>query len=108
MYRAFWIRWYHHCIIGWFNRCVGSDGIVDVQTTRLSQNTSVGGGYSSDVITYLTFDVNMRTSNLWVALYSNYQQFLYDPVSDFRGLNSLFGETAGVSCTPPTDRLPVG
>ena len=52
-------------------------------TIPQSQNVSVRG-YSSDIVTYLTFEVNLRTSNLWVAPYSSYQQFLYDTVSDFR------------------------
>ena len=54
------------------------------------------------------FDVNPRISNLWVALYPNHQQFIFHPVSDYPGLNSLFGETAGVSCMPAVDRMPVG
>jgi len=34
--------------------------------------------------TYLTFVLSVRVTNLWVAPYSKYQQFLYDTISDFR------------------------
>ena len=59
----------------------------------LSQDVSVRG-YSSDIVTYLTFDVNLRTSNLWVAPYSSHQQFLYDTVSDFRDKSWTFEKIA--------------
>ena len=57
--------------------------IYRVKLTPLSQNDFVRG-YSSDIVTYLTFELNLRTSNLWVAPYSNHQQFFYDTVSEFR------------------------
>ena len=63
------------------------------QPTPPSQNDFVRG-YSSDIITYLTFEVNLRTSNLWVAPYSNHQQFLYDTVSDFRDKGWTFEKIA--------------
>ena len=59
----------------------------------LSQDVSVRG-YSSDIVTYLTFDVNLRASNLWVAPYSSHQQFLYDTVSDFRDKGRTFEKIA--------------
>ena len=59
------------------------DDLPPNPTIPRSQNTGVRG-YSSDIITYFTFDVDLRTSNLWVAPYSNHQQFLYDTVSDLR------------------------
>ena len=58
-----------------------------------SWNGSVRG-YSSDIVTYLTFDVNLRTSDLWVAPYSSHQQFLYDTVSDFRDKGWTFEKIA--------------
>ncbi len=64
------------------------------KTTPPSQNGSVRG-YSSDILTYLTFDVNIRTSNLWVAPYSNHQQFLYNTISKFREKNWTFKQIAG-------------
>ena len=33
---------------------------------------------------YFTFEVEVRISNLWVAPYSTYQQFLYDTICGFR------------------------
>jgi hypothetical protein len=33
---------------------------------------------------FFTFTVEIRFTNLWVAPYSQYQQFLYDTISDFR------------------------
>ena len=51
-------------------------------------------GYSGDIVTYLTFDVNLRTSDLWVAPYSSHQQFLYDTVSDFRDKGWTFEKIA--------------
>ena len=41
---------------------------------RNPQNTEV----------FLTFVLSVRVSHLWVAPYSQYQQFLYDTISDFR------------------------
>ena len=64
-----------------------------METTPPSQDVSVRG-YSSDIVTYLTFDVNLRTSNLWVAPYSSHQQFLYDTVSDFRDRGRTFEKIA--------------
>ena len=61
--------------------------------TPRSLNSSVRG-YSSDIVTYLTFDVNLRTSNLWVAPYSNHQHFLYDTVSNFRDKGWTFKQIA--------------
>ena len=58
-----------------------------------SQNVVVRG-YSSDIVTYLTFDVNLRTSNLWVTPYSSHQQFLCDSVSDFRDKGWTFQKIA--------------
>ena len=62
-------------------------------TIPRSQNVSVRG-YSSDIVTYLTFEVNLRTVNLWVAPYSSHQQFLYDTVSDFRDKGWTFKQIA--------------
>ena len=38
---------------------------------------------------FLTFVLSVRASHLWVAPYSQYQQFLYDTITDLRekGLN---------------------
>ena len=64
-----------------------------METTPPSQDVSVRG-YSNDIVTYLTFDVNLRTSNLWVAPCSSHQQFLYDTVSDFRDKGRTFEKIA--------------
>jgi len=45
-------------------------------------NTS--GEYSSSTDVFFTFTVEVRISNLWVAPYSQYQQFLYDTICGFR------------------------
>ena len=47
---------------------MGNDG------KRNSQNTEV----------FLTFRLSVRASHLWTAPYSEYQQFLYDTISEFR------------------------
>ena len=41
---------------------------------RNPQNTEV----------FLTFRLSVRATHLWVAPYSQYQQFLYDTISDYR------------------------
>ena len=64
------------------------------KTTQRSQNGFVRG-YAIDIITYLTFAVNIRTSTLWVTTYSNHQQFLYDTISEFRDKNWTFKQIAG-------------
>jgi len=64
------------------------------KTIPWSQNGFVRG-YSNNIITYLTFDVNIRTSNLWVTAYSNHQQFLYDTISEFRDKDWTFKQIAG-------------
>ena len=53
-----------------------------------SQNVSVRG-YSPNILPYLTFHANLRSSNLWVAPYSEYQTELHNTISDLRdrGLN---------------------
>jgi hypothetical protein len=38
----------------------------------------------SNIDVYFTFTLSVRITNLWVAPYSQYQQFLYDTISDFR------------------------
>ena len=63
------------------------------RTTPQSQNDFVRG-HSSDIVTYLTFDVNLRTSDPWVAPYFSHQQFLYDTVSDFREKGWTFQKIA--------------
>ena len=70
--------------------------ILEVHTYPLiQQSLSVSvRGYSSDIVTYLTFDANPRTSNLWFAPYSNHQQVLYDTVSDFRDKGWTFEKIA--------------
>ena len=40
--------------------------------------------HPSNTDIYFSFTVEVRFSNLWVAPYSSYQQFLYDTISDFR------------------------
>ena len=34
--------------------------------------------------TYLTFDLTVRASHLWVAPYNDYQQYLYETIMGFR------------------------
>ena len=52
---------------------------MGVDSHRNTQNTEI----------YLTFLLSVRASHLWVAQYSQYQQFLYDTITDLRekGLN---------------------
>ena len=45
-------------------------------------NTS--GEYSSSTDVFFTFTVEVRISNLWVAPYSQYQQFLFVTINDLR------------------------
>ena len=33
---------------------------------------------------FLTFRLSVRASHLWIAPYSEYQQFLYDTITDLR------------------------
>ena len=40
--------------------------------------------YSSSTDVFFTFTVERRFTNLWVAPYSQYQQFLYDTINDLR------------------------
>ena len=40
--------------------------------------------HPSNTDIYFTFTVEVRFSNLWVAPYSQYQQFLYDTITGFR------------------------
>ena len=39
---------------------------------------------NTDTEVFLTFRLSVRASHLWVAPYSEYQQFLYNTISDFR------------------------
>ena len=47
---------------------------MGVDSKRNPQNTE----------TYLTFVLSVRATHLWVAPYSQYQQFLYDTITDLR------------------------
>ena len=38
----------------------------------------------TDTEVFLTFRLSVRASHLWTAPYSEYQQFLYDTISEFR------------------------
>ena len=40
--------------------------------------------HSSNTDIYFTFTLEVRFTNLWVAPYSSYQQFLYDTICGFR------------------------
>ena len=44
--------------------------------------------------TYLTFDLTIRASHLWVAPYNEYQQFLFDTITDFRSKGWNFQQIA--------------
>lgn len=45
----------------------------------------VGGNQTpQNTETYLTFVLSVRVTHLWVAPYSQYQQFLYDTITGFR------------------------
>jgi len=45
----------------------------------------VGGNQTpKNTETYLTFVLSVRVTHLWVAPYSEYQQFLYDTITSFR------------------------
>ena len=39
---------------------------------------------NTDTEIFLTFRLSVRAGHLWVAPYSQYQQFLYNTISDFR------------------------
>ena len=39
---------------------------------------------NTDTEVFLTFRLSVRASHLWVSKYSDYQQFLYNTISDFR------------------------
>lgn len=39
---------------------------------------------SEHIETYLTFDLTVRASHLWVAPYNEYQHFLYETIVEFR------------------------
>ena len=40
--------------------------------------------HQSNIDVYFTFTLSVRISNLWVAPYSQYQQFLFDTIKGFR------------------------
>ena len=40
--------------------------------------------HQSNIDVYFTFTLSVRITNLWVAPYSQYQQFLYDTITDLR------------------------
>ena len=61
--------------------------------TPRSLNGSVRG-YSPNILTYLTFEVNLRSTNLWVAPYSQYQTELHDTISDLRDKGLTFNQIA--------------
>ena len=44
--------------------------------------------------TYLTFDLTVRASHLWVHPYNEYQQYLYDTIMEFREKGWNFQEIA--------------
>ena len=44
--------------------------------------------------TYLIFNLTVRASHLWVAPYNEYQQFLYDTITDFRNKGWTFQQIA--------------
>ena len=54
--------------------------------SRLLWNSFARGQetHQSNIDVYFTFTLSVRITNLWVAPYSQYQQFLYDTISDFR------------------------
>ena len=49
-------------------------GVVGVGGNQTPQNTE----------TYLTFVLSVRATHLWVAPYTEYQQFLFVTINDFR------------------------
>ena len=55
------------------------------------------GGKSSTKSTteiYLNFHLKVRASHLWVAPYNEYQQFLFDTITDFRSQGWNFQQIA--------------
>ena len=44
--------------------------------------------------TYLTFDLTVRASHLWVAPYNDYQQYLYETIMEFREKGWTFKQIA--------------
>ena len=61
--------------------------------TLPSQNDFVRG-YFPNVLTYLTFEVNLRSPNLWVAPYSEYQTELHHTISEMRDKGRTFDQIA--------------
>ena len=49
-------------------------GVVGVDSNQTPKNTE----------TYLTFVLSVRVTHLWVAPYTEYQQFLFVTINDFR------------------------
>lgn len=43
---------------------------------------------------YVTFDLVLKSTNLWVAPYSEYQEFLHQTISDMREKDFTFHEIA--------------
>jgi hypothetical protein len=50
--------------------------------------------HSSNTDIYFTFTLEVRFTNLWVAPYSKYQQFLYDTICGFRAKGWNYQEIA--------------
>ena len=60
----------------------------------LLQNDFVGG-YFPNILTYLTFDVNLRSPNLWIPPYSKYQTELHHTIHQLRNKGRTFDQIAG-------------
>ena len=58
--------------------------ILRWQETAQNNTSEEYSSYSSTTDVFFTFTVEVRISNLWVAPYSQYQQFLYDTICGFR------------------------
>ena len=59
-------------------------GVMGFDSKRNTQNTEV----------FLTFRLSVRASHLWTAPYSEYQQFLYDTISEFRQIEWNYTQIA--------------
>jgi hypothetical protein len=67
-------------------RFTGESPNNDYKTLRYCGIAWLGGKSStkSHIETYLTFHLTVRASHLWVHSYTDYQQYLYDTIIDFR------------------------
>ena len=72
---------------------VFGDVISLFKTIPPSQN-GFDRGYFPNILTYLTFDVNLRSPNLWIPPYSKYQTELHHTIHQLRDKGQTFDQIA--------------